>query len=113
MVSLKSRPNNRNSYGTNMKLIIQIPCYNEQETLNVALEHLPRHVEGFECVEWLVIDDGSTDGSWNKVDALSQSNGRIRGIRFNRNFGKSAALHVGFQHCEGKTFKGKILLAFK
>lgn len=43
------------------KLIIQVPCYNEQETLSVTLAELPRVVEGFETVEWLVIDDGSSD----------------------------------------------------
>jgi len=44
-----------------MKLIIQIPCYNEAETLPVALRDLPRKVAGFDSVEWLVINDGSTD----------------------------------------------------
>jgi glycosyltransferase involved in cell wall biosynthesis len=44
-----------------MKLIIQIPCYNEAETLSIALNALPRKVEGFEKVEWLIIDDGSVD----------------------------------------------------
>jgi glycosyltransferase involved in cell wall biosynthesis len=45
------------------KLIIQIPCYNEEETLGVALQALPRNVAGFDKVEWLLIDDGSTDRS--------------------------------------------------
>ncbi|MDB4285633.1 glycosyltransferase [bacterium] len=44
-----------------MKLIIQIPCFNEAETLGVTLEALPRTVAGFDEVEWLIIDDGSTD----------------------------------------------------
>ncbi|UPG91119.1 glycosyltransferase family 2 protein [Luteibacter aegosomaticola] len=44
-----------------MKLIIQIPCLNEAETLGIALSDLPRAVEGFDSVEWLIIDDGSTD----------------------------------------------------
>jgi glycosyltransferase involved in cell wall biosynthesis len=44
-----------------MKLIIQIPCYNESETLAIALGALPREVEGFDKVEWLIINDGSTD----------------------------------------------------
>jgi len=44
-----------------MKLIIQIPCYNEAETLPIALKELPREVEGFDKVEWLIINDGSTD----------------------------------------------------
>ena len=46
-----------------MKLIIQIPCLNEAATLGAALATLPRAVEGFETVEWLVVDDGSTDGT--------------------------------------------------
>jgi glycosyltransferase involved in cell wall biosynthesis len=46
-----------------MKLIIQIPCYNEAETLPLTLRDLPREVEGFSVVEWLVIDDGSMDDS--------------------------------------------------
>ena len=45
-----------------VKLIIQIPCLNEEEHLPAALAELPREVEGFDRVEWLVIDDGSTDG---------------------------------------------------
>ena len=44
-----------------MKLIIQIPCFNEESTLPGTLADLPREVEGIETVEWLVIDDGSTD----------------------------------------------------
>ncbi len=46
-----------------MKLIIQIPCYNEAETLPIALAELPREVEGFDKVEWLIINDGSTDNT--------------------------------------------------
>jgi len=44
-----------------MKLIIQIPCFNEEENLPATLADLPREVEGFDTVEWLIIDDGSTD----------------------------------------------------
>ncbi len=46
-----------------MKLIIQIPCYNEERTLPMALAELPRRIDGFDVVEWLIIDDGSTDRS--------------------------------------------------
>jgi len=52
-----------------MKLIIQIPCYNEAETLPIALAALPREVEGFDKVEWLIINDGSTD---NTVEVAKQ-----------------------------------------
>jgi len=46
-----------------MKLIIQIPCYNEAETLPATLGDLPREVTGFDRVEWLVVDDGSDDNT--------------------------------------------------
>jgi glycosyltransferase involved in cell wall biosynthesis len=46
-----------------MKLVIQIPCYNEAETLARTVEDLPRQLAGFSSVEWVVIDDGSTDGT--------------------------------------------------
>ena len=44
-----------------MKLIIQMPCYNEAETLNIALDALPRTLEGIDCIEYLIINDGSRD----------------------------------------------------
>ena len=44
-----------------MKLIIQVPCLNEEESLPRLLSELPREVAGFDEVEWLVVDDGSTD----------------------------------------------------
>jgi glycosyltransferase involved in cell wall biosynthesis len=46
-----------------MKLIIQIPCFNEQDQLPVTLGHLPRAIDGFDSVEWLIIDDGSSDAT--------------------------------------------------
>ena len=46
-----------------MKLVIQIPCFNEEGTIAVALAALPREVPGFDCVEWLIVDDGCTDGT--------------------------------------------------
>jgi len=47
--------------GGRLKLIIQIPCYNEEQTLAITLGELPAKVEGFDVVEWLIVDDGSTD----------------------------------------------------
>lgn len=44
-----------------MKLIIQIPCYNEAETLEIALNDLPRHIDGIDEIEYLIINDGSDD----------------------------------------------------
>ena len=46
-----------------MKLIIQIPCFNEAGTLEIALNALPRHIDGIDIIEYLIINDGSTDNT--------------------------------------------------
>ena len=46
-----------------MKLIIQIPCYNEEKTLTVALDALPKHIDGIDEIEYLIINDGSKDNT--------------------------------------------------
>lgn len=84
-------------------LSIVIPLYNEAESLpeleswirKVAEEH------GFNY-EILMVDDGSNDGSWNVIEKLSSNNPRVKGIKFRRNYGKSAALHTGFNACKGE-----------
>ena len=78
-----------------MKLIIQIPCYNEAETLAIALAALPRHVAGFDAVEWLVIDDGSGD---NTVD-VAMANGVDHVARHTRNQGLAQAFMTGLDAC--------------
>jgi glycosyltransferase involved in cell wall biosynthesis len=74
-----------------MKLIIQIPCLNEEETLPVVLAALPREVPGFDGVEWLVIDDGSSDGT---VEA-ARAGGVDHVVRLTNNKGLAAAFQAG------------------
>lgn len=74
-----------------MKLIIQIPCYNEETTLPVTLAELPRYVDGFDSVEWLVIDDGSTD----RTSDVAVELGVDHLVRFNENRGLAAAFMAG------------------
>lgn len=74
-----------------MKLIIQIPCLNEAETLGIALAALPREVAGFDKVEWLIIDDGSTD---NTVEVAKQC-GVDHVVRHIRNRGLAHAFMTG------------------
>jgi glycosyltransferase involved in cell wall biosynthesis len=74
-----------------MKLIIQIPCLNEAETLGAALATLPRVVQGFDEVEWLVIDDGSTDGT----SELARTLGVDHVVRHPVNRGLAAAFMTG------------------
>ncbi len=78
-----------------MKLIIQIPCLNESETLGIALAALPREVPGFDTVEWLIIDDGSTDGTGEIARRL----GVDHVIRHPVNRGLATAFMTGLDAC--------------
>jgi glycosyltransferase involved in cell wall biosynthesis len=85
-----------------MDISVVIPLLNEEESLPKLCSWIERvMIEHGYTYEVLLIDDGSTDGSWSIIGKLSSANPSIRGIRFQRNFGKSAALHIGFQHAEG------------
>lgn len=77
-----------------MKLIIQIPCYNEAGTLPEVIEDLPRSVEGFDTVEYLVIDDGSSDGTATKAQEL----GVHHILSLGTNHGLAKAFMRGVQH---------------
>ncbi|HVQ32965.1 MAG TPA: glycosyltransferase family 2 protein [Lysobacter sp.] len=76
-----------------MKLIIQVPCLNESETLAIALGALPREVPGFDRVEWLVVDDGSTDGTAE----LARQLGVDHVVRHPVNRGLAAAFMTGLE----------------
>ena len=78
-----------------MTLFIQIPCLNEAGTLAIALEHLPRSVPGFDEVKWLVVDDGSTDGTAE----LARSLGVDHVVRHPVNRGLAAAFMTGLDAC--------------
>ena len=78
-----------------MKLIIQIPCLNESETLAIALAELPRAVEGFDSVEWLIIDDGSTDNT----SEVARQNGVHHVVRHPVNRGLAVGFMSGLDAC--------------
>jgi glycosyltransferase involved in cell wall biosynthesis len=84
-------------------LSIVIPVYNEQD----SLEALHREIsdvaaaEGYD-LDVIFVDDGSTDGSWRRIEGLAARDRRVRGIRFRRNFGKAAALSAGFAQARGE-----------
>lgn len=77
------------------KLIIQIPCYNEEATLGITLSSLPRQLPGISCIEWLVINDGSTD----KTVEVAQSFGVDRIVNLNHNQGLAKAFMAGIEAC--------------
>lgn len=85
-----------------MQLSIVIPLLNEQESLEELYRWTSETLEsnGF-SYEVIFIDDGSTDGSWEVISTLSQKRDHIKAIRFNRNYGKSQALHAGFNIAQG------------
>ena len=76
-----------------MKLIIQIPCYNEEQTLPVTLRDLPRELPGISSIEWLVIDDGSTD---NTVQ-VARKNGVHHIVSNSKNLGLAKTFMKGLQ----------------
>lgn len=77
------------------KLIIQIPCFNEEAHLPVTLAQLPRELPGISCIEWLIIDDGSTDRT---VD-VAKANGVDHIVRLVRHQGLAHAFMAGIQAC--------------
>lgn len=85
------------------QLSVVIPLFNEEESLPELCTWISRvmNEHGF-TYEVLLIDDGSTDASWKVIEGISSSDSSFKAIRFNRNYGKSAALNVGFKHVSGE-----------
>jgi len=86
-----------------MDLSIIIPSFNENESLPELIAWIRRVMEreGL-SYEAIIVDDGSNDGTWDTVRRLSEEDSRIKGIRFRRNYGKSAALFCGFRKAAGE-----------
>ena len=84
-------------------LTVVSPLYNEHESLPELTEWISRvcDQEGY-AYEIIYVDDGSDDGSWKVIEELSKKYPEVKGIRFQRNYGKSAALHTGFQAASGE-----------
>jgi glycosyltransferase involved in cell wall biosynthesis len=78
-----------------MKLIIQIPCFNEEQTLPLVLADLPRRMDGFDAVEWLIIDDGSTD----RTIEVARAGGVDHIVRLTNNKGLAAGFQAGLDAC--------------
>lgn len=85
-----------------LDLTIIVPLFNEAESLPELVRWIARTLDGRGWeYEIIMVDDGSTDGSWKVVRELAEADGRIHGIRFRRNYGKSAALYHGFKAAGG------------
>ncbi|MBC7398502.1 MAG: glycosyltransferase family 2 protein [Mucilaginibacter sp.] len=85
-----------------MDISVVIPLYNEVESLPELTSWISKVMDekGF-MYEIILVDDGSTDGSWEMIQKLRLNNPFIKGIKFRRNYGKSAGLNVGFDAAEG------------
>lgn len=79
----------------NMKLIIQVPCYNEAETLKIALDHLPKHIDGIDQIEYLIINDGSKD----RTVEVAKEWGINYVVNFKRNKGLARGFMAGLDAC--------------
>jgi len=92
---------NQKQYDKDLSIVISL--YNEEESLKELTEWIHGVVrrEGWKY-EIIMVDDGSTDRSWEIIRALSEEDADIRGIRFRRNYGKSAALYCGFKAARGR-----------
>jgi glycosyltransferase involved in cell wall biosynthesis len=87
---------------SNLQISVVIPAKDEEESIPELCTWISRVMEthGF-SYEVLLIDDGSTDATWEEIVKANAANSNIKGIRFNRNFGKSAALQTGFRAVQG------------
>lgn len=85
-----------------MDISVIVPLFNEEESLPHLVEWIESVMNNnhFSYEIWM-IDDGSKDKSWSVIESLSAKNPQIKGVKFRRNYGKSAALNVGFEHVSG------------
>ena len=89
--------------GTKLDISVVVPLYNEEESLAELVAWIDRvAAENTLSYEIIMIDDGSSDNSWAEVERLKEHYPAIKGIRFARNYGKSAALYCGFAEAEGE-----------
>lgn len=85
-----------------MDISVIIPLLNEKESLPELCSWIARVMDaGAYSYEVILVDDGSTDGSWECIKELSAGNPAVHGIQFRRNYGKSAALFCGFRKAQG------------
>jgi len=85
-----------------MDISVVVPLYNEDESLPELTDWIAKVMKDNNfSYEIVLVDDGSTDQSWPVIESLREKNNAIKGIKFRRNYGKSAALNVGFEATQG------------
>lgn len=84
-------------------LSIVIPVFNEEDVLSPFIKHLLKTVENIsETCEFILVDDGSQDKTYDRIYQWAEADKRIMGLKFSRNFGKEAAMLAGLEHAVGK-----------
>ena len=83
------------------QISIVVPLFNEEESLPHLIDWIKKVLDTKFSYEVLLVDDGSKDESWKIIETLVAENNVVRGIKFQRNYGKSAALQKGFESCKG------------
>lgn len=91
----------RDTFSKDLSVVVSL--FNEEESLRELVDRIAAvaSMEGY-VYEIIMVDDGSTDGSWKIIREMSEANPAVRGISFRRNYGKSAALYHGFKAAEGR-----------
>ena len=86
-----------------MQLTVIVPLYNEEESLPELVAWIARVLTDYPLTyEIIMVDDGSTDKSWEVIKQLKKNHPQINGIKFRRNYGKSAALNTAFAEAKGE-----------
>jgi glycosyltransferase involved in cell wall biosynthesis len=93
---MQVRPENQ------IKLSVVVPCFNEEKTLERCLQNVLEIQDESLSLEIIIVDDCSTDNSFQIAEALSEKHPEVTVLRHDRNRGKGAALHTGFQHATGR-----------
>lgn len=85
-----------------MNLTVLVPLFNEEDSCQELVERIHRACASIATFEILIVDDGSTDASFDRLSALAEEFSQLRILKFEKNAGKSSALHAGFQRANGE-----------
>lgn len=84
-------------------LSVVVPLYNEEECVEDLVFKLIKHLEASDLsYEIILVDDGSTDGTWEIIERMKKDSARLMGIKFRRNYGQTSAMVAGFDHASGE-----------
>ena len=85
-----------------MDITVIVPVFNEDESIPELKDWITKVMnQNNFSYEIIMVDDGSTDSSWEKIEEMSAKDSHLKGIKFRRNYGKSAALNTGFKAAQG------------